>query len=308
MATTIDLAAIVSAAAAAFLLSASILLLLKLWAVVSSYVKFRQRFRGRILFEAGEELRRQVRRADALCHRQTTVILVFAACFLTILVLGRRDWWAGLPPTNWTVLGLALTGAVAYYLLSFFLTIRRRLHLAYLRDANIALSHGLLHSIARGNRVFHSVPVGGDVIDNVVIGANGVYAVTVIAAPKRMAKTVRLKKGQLHFEPGQNSVSLAEHRKKIASLVRELTPVVGHPVKVLSVIGVPGCQVLPAGSDQDLVVNERSCVMLVGWRVSDAYLMDEEVQKITEFLLGSCSRRKKRRRGKDRWTGKNDRS
>ena len=307
MATTIDLAAIVSAATVAFVLSALILLLLKIWAVASSHVIFRQSFRGRILFEAGEELRRQVRRTDALCYQQTTVMLVFATCFLTILVLGRRDWWAGLPATNWTVLGLTLVGAIAYYLLRFFMTVRRRLHLAYIRDANIALSHGLLHSISRGNRVFHSVPVGGDVIDNVVIGANGVYAVTVIAAPRRLAKTVRLKKGQLHFEPGQNSVSLAEHRKKIESLARELTPVVGHPVKVLSVIGAPGCQVLPAGSDQDLVVNERSCVMLVGWRVSDAYLMDEEVQKITEFLLGSCNRRKKRRRSKDRRTGKNGR-
>ena len=159
MATTIDLAAIVSAAAVAFVLSASILLLLKLWAVVSSHVEFRQSFRGRILFEAGEELRRQVRQADALCYRQTTDMLVFAACFMTILMLGRRDWWAGFPATNWTVLGLALVGVLAYYLLRFFLTVRRRLHLAYLRDANIALSHGLLHSIARGNRVFYSVPV-----------------------------------------------------------------------------------------------------------------------------------------------------
>ena len=126
-----------------------------------------------------------------------------------------------------------------------------------------------------------------------MIGANGVYPVTVIVTPRRLAKTVRLKKGQFHFEPGQDSVNLAEHHKKIALLARELTPVVGHPVKVLSVIGVPGCQVLPAGSDQDLVVNERSCVMLVGWRVSVAYLMDEEVQKITEFLLGSCNRQRK---------------
>ena len=91
MATTIDLAVIVSAAAVAYLLSALILLLLKIWAVLSSQIKLRQRFRGRILFEAGEELRQQVRRTDALCFRQTTVILVFAACFLTILVLGRRD-------------------------------------------------------------------------------------------------------------------------------------------------------------------------------------------------------------------------
>ncbi len=274
MATTINLATIVSAATLAFLLSALTLLLTKIWAVIASHIKFRQRFRGRILFEAAEELRRQVRLTDALGYRQTTAILVFVVCFPTILVLGRRDWWPELPGWGWNALGLALVGAMGYYLHRFILTIRRRLHLAYQRDANIALSHGLLHSTSRGNRVFHSVPVGGHIIDNIVIGANGVYAVSVFAAPRRMAKTVRLKKGQLHFEPGQASVSLAEHRKKVELLARELTPVVGHPVKVLSVIGVPGCQVLPTGSDQDLVVNETSCVMLVGWRVSDAYLMD----------------------------------
>ncbi len=308
MATTIDLATIVSAATAAFVLSALILLLSKVASIVSSQVKLRQRFRGGILFEPGEELRQQIRRIDGRRYRQTTAMLGFSVCFLTILVLGRRGWWAEPPAWGWNVLGFALVGAIAYYLLRFFLTVRRRLRLAYLRDANIALSHGLLHSISRGNRVFHSVPVGGHIIDNIVIGANGVYAVSVFAAPRRMAKTVRLKKGQLHFEPGQASVSLAEHRKKVELLARELTPVVGHPVKVLSVIGVPGCQVLPTGSDQDLVVNEKSCVMLVGWRVSDAYLMDEEVEKITEFLLGSCNRRKKRRRGKDRRTGARGRS
>ncbi len=303
MATTINLATIVSAATLAFLLSALTLLLTKIWAVIASHIKFRQRFRGRILFEAAEELRRQVRLTDALGYRQTTAILVFVVCFPTILVLGRRDWWPELPGWGWNALGLALVGAMGYYLHRFILTIRRRLHLAYQRDANIALSHGLLHSTSRGNRVFHSVPLDGHVIDNVVIGTNGVYAVSVIPPPKPAAKTVRLKNDQLRFTPGGDSVSLVEHRDKIQLLARELRSVVGHPVKVLSVIGVPGCRIVPTKSDQDLVVNEKSCVMLVGWRVSDANLMDEEVEKITEFFLGSCNRRKKRRLGKDRRTG-----
>ena len=59
MATTIDLAAVVSAATVAFVLSALILLLLKIWAVVSSHVKFQQRFRGRILFDRTVTAREQ---------------------------------------------------------------------------------------------------------------------------------------------------------------------------------------------------------------------------------------------------------
>jgi hypothetical protein len=191
---------------------------------------------------------------------------------------------------------------MGYYLREFFLMVRGRARLAYLRDANIALGHGLLHSIVKGNRVFHSIPVGDDIVDNVVIGANGVYAVNVIVPPKHSAKTVRLEKDHLCFEPGEDSVSLVDHRNRIKSLARELTPVVGHPVKVLSVIGVPGCQVITTGSDQHLVVNESNCVMLTGWRVPDAYLMSEEVQKIGEFLLWKCSRRKERRASKDRRT------
>ena len=302
MTTTIDFATIVSAATVAFTLSALILLLSNVWVVLSSHVNFGQRFRGRILFEAGEALRRQVRRSDALCYRHITAMLVFSVCFLTILVLGRRDWWAELPIGIWIVLGLAVVGGMSYYLREFFLMVRDRAKLAYLRDANIALGHGLLHSIVKGNRVFHSVPVGGHIIDNIVVGANGVYAVNVIVPPKRLAKTVRLEKDQLYFEPGEDSVSLVEHRNKIKSLARELTPVVGHPVNVLSVIGVPGCQVIATGSDQHLVVNEKNCVMFTGWRVPDAYLMVEEAQKISEFLLWRCSRHKEKRRGKDRRT------
>ena len=300
MTTSIDFATIISAAIVAFAVSALILLLSNLWASFSSRFKSRKGFRGRILFEAGEELRRQVRRRDALCYRHIIAMLVFSVCFLTILVLGRRDWWAELPVGIWMVLGAALVGAMVYYLREFLLMVRSRARLAYLRDANIALGHGLLHSTVKGNRVFHSIPVGGDIVDNVVIGANGVYAVNVIVPPKHSAKTVQLKKDKLFFEPGNDSVSLVEHHNKIKSLARELTPVVGHPVKVLSVIGVPGCQVITTGSDKHLVVNESNCVMLTGWRVPDAYLMSEEVQKIGEFLLWKCSRRKDRRRSKDR--------
>jgi len=257
MTTSIDFATIISAATVAFAVSALILLLSNLWASFSSRFKFRKGFRGRILFEAGEELRRQVRRRDALCYRHIIAMLVFSVCFLTILVLGRRDWWAELPVGIWMVLGAALVGAMVYYLREFLLMVRSRARLAYLRDANIALGHGLLHSTVKGNRVFHSIPVGGDIVDNVVIGANGVYAVNVIVPPKHSAKTVQLKKDKLFFEPGNDSVSLVEHHNKIKSLARELTPVVGHPVKVLSVIGVPGCQVITTGSDKHLVVNER---------------------------------------------------
>ena len=302
MTTSIDFATIVSAATVAFAVSALILLLSNLWAYVSSRITFRQGFRGRILFEPGEELRRQVRRSDALCYRHIIAMLVFSVCFLTILVLGRRDRWAELPVGIWIVLGVALVGGMGYYLREFYLMVRGRARLAYLRDANIALGHGLLHSISKGNRVFHSIPVGDHRVDNVVIGANGVYAVNVIVPPKHSAKTVRLEKDQLYFEPGEKSVSLIDHHNRIKSLARELKPVVGHAVKVLSVIGVPGCQVVTTGSDNHLVVNERNCVMLTGWRVPDAYLMGEEVQKIGEFLLWKCSRSKERRGSKDRRT------
>ena len=83
--------------------------------------------------------------------------------------------------------------------------------------------------------MFHSVPVADQIIDNIVVGANGIYAVDVFAPPKQLAKTVRLEGNQLLFDIDDVSVSLAEHKKKIRLLVKELTPVVGHPVTVLSV-------------------------------------------------------------------------
>ena len=57
---------------------------------------------------------------------------------------------------------------------------------------------------------------------------------------------------------------------------------------MLPIIVVTDCHVEPSLNPGCLLVNASSCNMFVGWNDPDAYLMDDEIEKITDWLVGRC--------------------
>ena len=49
---------------------------------------------------------------------------------------------------------------------------------------------------------------------------------------------------------------------------------------------MPGCRVLNGDNGRCLVVNRETCVSFVGWRNTSAFLMEDEVERIDDWLSG----------------------
>ncbi|MFQ6007207.1 MAG: hypothetical protein ACE5OQ_17095, partial [Woeseia sp.] len=186
---------------------------------------------------------------------------------------------------------IAVLAAIALYAACRFLAVllaRRRTQFA--RDASIAAGHGLQKLSANMNRVFHDVPCGSGVIDNVIVGLHGVYAVNVVARRPGKDNRVRLDGDILDFAPGRYSRSLAEFGRRNRQLALEFGKMLGHEVRVRSVVAVPGWEIESQSSTEHLIVNECNLVMLRGWKDQNDYLMHEEVEELQEALTQRCTR------------------
>jgi hypothetical protein len=65
----------------------------------------------------------------------------------------------------------------------------------------------------------------------------------------------------------------------------------GHKVRVRSVLAVPGWDIGEQSSDKHLLVNERTIPMLRGWRDQSDYLMNEDVDALQKELTARCRRK-----------------
>jgi hypothetical protein len=154
----------------------------------------------------------------------------------------------------------------------------------------MATGHSLQKLSANQNRVFHDVPCGSLVIDNVIVGLQGIYAVSVIARMPGKDNRVRLRGDTLTFAPEKQSLSVTRSGAKSVRLAKELGQLLGHEVRVRSVIAVPGWEIESQVSDDYLVVNERNLSMLSGWRDEQDFLMTEDVARIQGLLTKRCTR------------------
>ena len=68
----------------------------------------------------------------------------------------------------------------------------------------------------------------------------------------------------------------------------------GHNVRIRTVIVIPGWEVDSQESEAYLAVNERNLTMLTGWKDPNDFLMNEDVDKVQKVLTERCVRFKKK--------------
>jgi hypothetical protein len=285
-----DLELLGGAAAVALASTLLFVLIAMSWQVVSSAFAARPKFRANTMFEAAQRFRDQV---DKLQHRQSFFLatgLVFAVFFTVTMVLRPQDLIGAPPVWQIALLFLVLFVATAYGAYRLVSVMRWRRRLAYVRDACIAVGHGLQRLSAHHNRVFYDVPCGNSVMDNVLVGSRGIYAVYVVARHPVKDNRVRLDGDKLSFAPGNVSMSLSEFVRRSDQFARECRRLLQHEVTVRSVIAVPGWEVDFQSRDRFLVVNERHLSMIGGWKDPKDYLLDEDVTAIQDMLSERCSR------------------
>lgn len=260
------------------------------WMLLGDKLRRRNPFAEYILHEAGHRVRRNLKDLDRRYFLYLSGLLVYLLLLLVAFLLQREALPFDYPA--WVWLAASVTVGVASLFIPFQIVKlkRSRSKLAYRRTANIAVGHALQRIASRGYNIYHDVQVGNQVIDNVVIGAKGAYAINVFVLGNGHKKsgTARLSDSNLVFGNAKTSAPVGVSVNRTSALSKELSKVIGHPIRVRSVIALPGWNVVAADTEKHLLVNEKTVVMLTGWTDPDTYLMDDDVAQIHDFLAARC--------------------
>jgi hypothetical protein len=285
-----DLEALGGAAAIALGSTFLFVLIARSWQSLSTTLGGSTRFPNDIMVEAAQRFRDQLDQLGRLQTMYLSAALVFAVIFATVLLLRPQDIFGGLPKWQLAVIFLIPVAVCGYGCYRLFTVVRNRRNVEFVRDANMAIGHGLQSLTSNQNRVFHDVRCGSTHIDNVVVGLHGIYAVYVIANRPGKDKRVRLNGDNLAFAPGKVSMSLDEFGQISQQFARACRKHLQHDIRVRSVIAVPGWEIEAQASDRFLVVNERSLPIIKGWREQKDFLMNEDVATIHKLLTKLCTR------------------
>ncbi len=285
-----DIEAISGAATVALTSTVVFLLIAKIWSALTRTVGSGPSFADSIMHEAAQRFRDEL---DQLSSSQSIYLggaLVFAMLFTAAYVLKAQELFAGYP--DWQLylqLGfLVLALVFAAYQLGTTILAGRQVR--FQRDANIAIGHQL-HQISSGvTRVFHDIETTAGVVDHVVVGQKGIYAISVVAKRGGAGNVVRLSDNALQFPNARMQYSIVDIATRTSQLEKAFCKLLGHKVRVRSVIAVPGWDIGEQSSEHHLLVNERNVAMIRGWRDSSDHLLNEDVEALQNDLTAKCLR------------------
>lgn len=285
-----ELEAISGAATVALTSTIVFLLIAKTWNALSRTISSTPSFSDRIMHEAAQRFRDEL---DRLSCSQSTYLsgaLVFVMLFIAAYVLQAKHLFVGYP--SWQLhlqLGFLflVLGYAAFYLGKI---VRTRYRLQFLRDANVAIGHQLQQMSVQGTRVFHDVGTSAGIVDHVIIGQNGIYAVNVVAERSGKRAHTRIRDNAIEYSNSKADHSIIDIAAKTSRLQKEFRQLLGHKVRVRSVIAVPGWDIGEQSTDDFLLVNERTIAMLNGWKDNTDHLMNEDVDILQQELVSRCAR------------------
>ncbi len=285
-----ELEAISAAATVALTSTIVFLLIAKTWNAISRTISSTPSFSDRIMHEAAQRFRDELERLSCSQSTYLSGALVFVMLFVAAYVLQAEHLFAGYP--SWQLymqLGfLLLVSGYAAFRLGKTSLARRQLQ--FLRDANIAIGHQLQQMSANGTRVFHDVGTSAGIVDHVIIGQKGIYAINVVARRSGKRAHARLRDNAIEYSNGKAEHSIVDISAKTNRLQKEFRQLLGHKVRVRSVIAVPGWDAGDQSTDEHLLVNERTIAMLSGWKDNTDHLMNEDVDVLQKDLMSRCAR------------------
>jgi len=285
-----DIQAISGAATVALASALVFLLIAKTWTAVSRSMSSAPSFSGRIMHEAAQRFRDEFERLTCSQSTYLSAMLVFAMLFCAAYLLQAEQLFRDYPSWQMNLqLGFSAL-AIAYAIYCLVRTATARYHVRFMRDANVAIGHQLQQLSFDGSRIFHDVKTGAGVVDHVIIGQKGIYAVNVVARRSVKRAQARLRDQSIQYSNKKAAQSIADIVSKTARLQKEFREIVGHNVRVRSVIAVPGWEIGEQPKDGHLLVNERTLAMLSGWKDKSEYLMNEDVSALQEELNSRCAR------------------
>jgi hypothetical protein len=285
-----DIEAISGAATVALTSTILFLLVAKSWSALSRTVSSTPSFADSIMRESAQRFRDELERLTSSQSIYLSGALVFLVLFGAAYILRAQELFEGYPSWQlWLQIGfLAFATIIAVWRLGRTILARRQIK--FVRDANVAVGHQL-QSIATGaNRVFHDVETTAGVVDHVLVGQTGIYAVNVVARRGAKKGNAVLDGSDLAFADSDATVAVVDVTASTERLEKEICKLLGHKIRVRSVIAVPGWDIGEQASERHLLVNERTIAMLRGWKDQSDYLMNEDVDALQKEFTARCQR------------------
>jgi len=285
-----DIEAISGAATVALTSTILFILVAKSWSILSRTVSSTPNFADSIMQEAAQRFRDELDRLSSSQSIYLSGALVFLVLFVAAYILKAQDLFDGYPSWQlWLQIAfLSLASGFAAWRLGG--TILARRNVKFVRDANVAIGHQLQQISTGANRVFHDVATSAGVVDHVLVGQTGIYAVNVVARRGAKNGSAVLDGNELSFSNSDAGISIVELSASAARLEKEICQLLGHKIRVRSVIAVPGWEIGAQASENHLLVNERMIAMLRGWKDQSDYLMNEDVDLLQQELTARCRR------------------
>ena len=286
-----DIEAFSGAATVALASTLFFLVVAKSWAALNRSVGSTPSFAESIMHEAAQRFRDELDRLTASQAIYLSGTLVFLVLFVAAYVLQARSLFEGYPAWQlWLQIGfLGVAALLAAWRLGRTILARRQVK--FVRDANVAVGHQLQQISTGANRVFHDVKTSAGIVDHVLVGQTGVYAINVVARRGGKSGNAVLSNNAIRFSNSDDAISVVDITAGSIRLEKEIARMLGHKVRVRSVLAVPGWNIGEQSSDKHLLVNERTIPMLRGWRDQSDYLMNEDVDALQKELTARCRRK-----------------
>ena len=281
--------AISGAAAVALASTIVFLLIARSWQAFGRIVTPGQRFADSIMREAAQRFRAELQRLSSDQAIYMSGGLVFVMLFMVAYTFRAQELFPDYPRWQMYALLVALAAAAAVAAWRLGVSVVRRRSVRLLHDANVAIGHQLRQIAPGTGRVYHEVSTTAGIVDHVLIGQCGVYAVNVVARRPVRNGTVVLADNELFFSNAEDTLAVVDIVSRTKRLEKEFRQLLGHKVRVRSVIAVPGWDVESQTDEDHLVVNERTLAMLTGWKDQRDYLMNEDVDALLADLTARCS-------------------
>jgi len=286
-----DIDAISGAATVALTSTILFLLVAKSWSALSRTVSSTPSFADSIMHEAAQRFRDELERLSSSQAIYMSGALFFLVLFVAAYVLQAQDLFAGYPTWQLWLQIAFLTLASGFAAWRLGRTVLARRHVKFVRDANVAVGHQLQQISTGANRVFHDVVTSAGVVDHVLVGQTGIYAVNVVARRGAKDGGAVLDGNELSFSNGAAATPIVDVTASTARLEKEICKLLGHKIRVRSVIAVPGWDIGEQANEHHLLVNERTIAMLRGWKDQSDYLMNEDVDLLQKELTARCRRK-----------------
>ncbi len=283
-----NLEAISGAATVALTSTIVFMIIAKSWNAISRTISSTPSFSDRIMHEAAQRFRDELERLTSSQSTYLSGVLVFVMLFIAAYILRAQELFIGYPVWQlYLQLGFLclVTGYATFRLVN---TVIAKRQVKFVRDANIAIGHQLQQITTNGTRVFHDVATTAGVIDHVVVGQNGLYAVNVVAHRSSKQGHVRMNGNVLQFSNSKIEYPIVDIAAKTTRLARDFRKIVGHTVRVRSVIALPGWKIGEQLNDEHLLVCQNTLSMFYGWKDESDCLMNEDVHALQKDLTASC--------------------